>query len=123
MVRKLFSSQTVSAGGSATSEWVDVTDVKDLTVYVDLGNSGSTSVKLELLQSPKPADDLNDASSVSTDDYVSYTLASSVGSSGMQYYDATDAAAVQSVAVKVTETGATTDAVVTLWLVGHSLYP
>lgn len=121
-VMKLFDGQSVAAGGTEVTEWVDLEGKKDIAVWVDLG-TGSTDVTVEAYTSPYGAWEMNESSI--TGKYVSSSLASSVGDADLHEYDTTGTVPESggSMAVALTENGGSISASADVWLTWRDLWP
>jgi hypothetical protein len=127
-VWQAFNSQSVvKSSGSATSEWWDVNGWTDKAVTYEADvtdGSGSLSLTYTMDVSPKGYYELNNAASVTTDDYSTVTIASGATSAVMVRVDSADVDDLQrpmrSVRFKVVNADASDNATVNLWLEGWS---
>ena len=127
-VWKAFNDQSVAkASGSATSEWWDVSGWTDkaITYEADVTDgSGSLSLTYTMDVSPKGYYELNNAASVTTDDYSTVSIASAASTAVAVRVDSSDVDDLQrpmrSVRFKVVNADASDAATVNLWLEGWS---
>lgn len=127
-VWKAFDSQSVVKGSaSATSEWWDTNGWTDKVVTYEADvtdGSGSLSLTYTMDVSPRGYYELNNSSSLTTDDYVTITIASAASGAIAARVDAADVDDLQrpmrSARFKVVNADASDNATVNVWLEGWS---